>query len=136
MKTFTNHTAGSRGINLKGGGTRWVEPGETVEIDADTIEGKLPDFGKPASEDSDHADLAARNAALETENADLRARLAKLDADGDGNPGGSKPADPPALTGKNKAELLEIAKAEGVTVEDGATNGQIVDAIEKKRAAA
>lgn len=42
-------------------------------------------------------------------------------------------SDLPALTGKNKAELLEIAKAEGVTVEDGATNADIVSAIELAR---
>lgn len=45
---------------------------------------------------------------------------------------GSK-ADFPALTGKNKAELLEIAKAENVTIEDNATNADIVSAIELAR---
>lgn len=136
MKKLTNHMAGARGINLKGGGTRWIEPGETIEIDADTIEGKLPDLGNAKSDDADDTNLRARNEALEAENADLRAQLAKFDANGDGKAGGSTPAEPPALTGKNKADLLEIAKAEGVTVEKDATNGQIVDAIEKKRAAA
>lgn len=43
------------------------------------------------------------------------------------------PADLPALTGKNKVELLAIAKAENVTVEDGATNPDIVSAIELAR---
>ncbi|WP_395326928.1 hypothetical protein WBP06_09445 [Novosphingobium sp. BL-8H] len=38
-----------------------------------------------------------------------------------------------ALTGKNKAELLAIAKAENVTVEDNATNADIVSAIELAR---
>lgn len=38
-----------------------------------------------------------------------------------------------ALTGKNKAELLEIAKAENVEVEDGATNADIISAIELAR---
>lgn len=38
-----------------------------------------------------------------------------------------------ALTNKNKAELLEIAAAEGVTVEDGATNDDIKAAIELAR---
>lgn len=38
-----------------------------------------------------------------------------------------------ALTGKNKAELLEIAAAEGVTIEDGATNDDIKAAIELAR---
>lgn len=57
-----------------------------------------------------------------------------LDRDGDGQPGGSMPADPPGLAGKNKAQLLDIAKAEGVAVDDGATNADIVKAIETKRA--
>jgi len=39
----------------------------------------------------------------------------------------------PALTNKNKAELLEIAADEGVFTEEGATNAEIVDAIEAKR---
>ncbi|WP_305096472.1 hypothetical protein [Croceibacterium aestuarii] len=38
-----------------------------------------------------------------------------------------------ALTGKNKAQLLEIAKAEGVEVEDDATNNDIKSAIELAR---
>lgn len=42
----------------------------------------------------------------------------------------------PGLTGKNKAELLEIAKAENVEVEEGATNADIVSAIELAREAA
>jgi hypothetical protein len=41
--------------------------------------------------------------------------------------------DPPALAGKNKAHLLEIAAAEGVTIEEGATNADIVAAIELGR---
>lgn len=40
-----------------------------------------------------------------------------------------------ALTNKNKAELLEIAAAEGVTVEGGATNDDIKAAIELAREA-
>ncbi|MEG3086175.1 hypothetical protein [Sphingomonas sp. PB4P5] len=40
---------------------------------------------------------------------------------------------PVALTGKNKAELLDIAKAENVTIEEGATNADIVSAIELAR---
>ena len=56
-----------------------------------------------------------------------------LDHDENGKKGGSKPAEPVSLTGKNKAELLEIAKAEGVTVEEGATNADIASAIELAR---
>jgi hypothetical protein len=58
-----------------------------------------------------------------------------LDHDKNGAPGGSNPDDPPSLSGKNKAELLEIAAAEGVEVEDGATNDDIKAAIELKREA-
>lgn len=47
-------------------------------------------------------------------------------------PAESKPDEP--LAGKNKADLLAIAKAEGVEIEDDATNRQIRDAIEAKRA--
>lgn len=56
-----------------------------------------------------------------------------LDHDDDGKKGGSKSADPVALSGKNKAELLDIAKAEGVEIEDGATNDDIKAAIELAR---
>lgn len=44
--------------------------------------------------------------------------------------------DLPALSGKTKAELLAIAADEGVTVDDGATNAEIVEAIEEHREAA
>jgi hypothetical protein len=49
--------------------------------------------------------------------------------------GADVPSGPPSLSGKNKAQLLEIAAAEGVEVAEDATNAQIVDAIEAKRAA-
>lgn len=42
----------------------------------------------------------------------------------------------PTLSGKTKAELLEIASGEGALVEDGATNAEIIEAIEAKREAA
>lgn len=57
-----------------------------------------------------------------------------FDHDHDGAVGGSEADSPVSLSGKNKADLLSIADAEGVTVEDGATNAQIVEAIEAKRA--
>lgn len=41
----------------------------------------------------------------------------------------------PSLAGKNKAELLEIAEAESVQIEDGATNDDIKSAIELAREA-
>ena len=59
--------------------------------------------------------------------------LPQLDHDGDGAPGGSVPDDPPALTGKNKAELLDIAKAEGAVADADMTNKDIIAAIEAVR---
>ena len=76
-----------------------------------------------------------RIATLQTENAELTEKLAALDADGDGNPGGSLPQDPPVLSGKTKAELLKIAADEKVEIEDGALNADIIAAIELKREA-
>ncbi|BAK66883.1 hypothetical protein SLG_22080 [Sphingobium sp. SYK-6] len=94
MKKLTNHTAGPKGVNLKNGTTRWIEPGETVEIDAGDIVGDVPDLGKAGKAEPDDAALIdavqAENAALKKEVADLKAQIAKFDADGDGKPGGSK----------------------------------------------
>lgn len=41
----------------------------------------------------------------------------------------------PSLTGKNKADLLAIAADETVLIEEGATNADIIAAIEAKRTA-
>jgi len=102
MKTLTNHTIGPKGVNLKNGTTRWIEPGETIEIDDKELVGGLPDLGKPASKaDDEDGDLIeaveTENAALkkqveelQTKNAELQAAIAKFDPDGDGKPGGSK----------------------------------------------
>ncbi len=70
--------------------------------------------------------------------------LPQLDHDHDGQPGGSEPHDPPALSGKTKAELLAIAADEGIDVEaiegtgsgGNVLNADIVAAIEAARAAA
>ncbi|WP_333571318.1 hypothetical protein [Sphingomonas sp.] len=40
---------------------------------------------------------------------------------------------PVSLSGKKKAELLKIAEAEGVEIEEGATNDDIIAAIELHR---
>lgn len=61
-------------------------------------------------------------------------RLPQLDRDGDGRPGGSKPASPPGLFGKNKAALLEIGLAEGAAVEDGMSAKDLMATIKEHRA--
>ena len=63
MKEFTNHTPGARGINLTDGTTKWIEPGETVELDPKTILGDLPNLGKRGkSDDAGSADLSGLTA--------------------------------------------------------------------------
>lgn len=66
---------------------------------------------------------------------DLGDDLPQLDHDGDGEPGGSLPDDPPSLSGKNKADLLAIADDEGVQADDSMTKAEIVTAIEAARVA-
>jgi hypothetical protein len=78
MASYTNHASGARGINLKAGGTRWIEPGETVELDADEIAGDIPDLGKAPDDgklDAANADLTGQVDALKAENADLQGKL-------------------------------------------------------------
>lgn len=103
MKTLTNHTVGPKGVNLKDGTTRWIDPGESVEIDAKEVVGDLPDLGKAGdgadAEDNDlidavqaeNAELKKQVEELQANNAELQAVIAKFDKDGDGKPGGSKP---------------------------------------------
>lgn len=93
----TNYHPGPRGINLEGGSTFWVEPGQEVEIttkkvqvdgkeadrqfiDGKQVKGALPDFGRKADAEADAA-ADDRITALTTENADLREQVAKLTAD-------------------------------------------------------
>jgi hypothetical protein len=59
--------------------------------------------------------------------------LPQLDRDGDDEPGGSKPHDPPALFGKTKDQLLAIAAEEGVDIAEGARAREIMAAIKAKR---
>lgn len=86
MKKFTNHAAGPRGINTAAG-TVWLDPGETVEVDAKDIVGDLPDFGKaPAADSSDDDsslqpqvdDLTKQVAALTKDKADLTKQVETL----------------------------------------------------------
>ena len=65
-----------------------------------------------------------------------RADLPHLHHDGDGEPGGSLPDEPPALTGMNKNALIAQAAAEGITVDATWTKAEIIAAIETERAVA
>lgn len=81
MKTFTNYTAGPRGINIEGGSTVWIEPGQSVEIDDKTIVGDVPDLGKKGdAPSSDDAELVET---VQTENADLKKQVTDLTAERD-----------------------------------------------------
>lgn len=81
MKKFTNHTQGAKGITLTDGTTRWVEPGDSVEIDEKLISGKVPDMGKAgksASADDDALDD------LKAQVADLTKQVEDLTKERDG----------------------------------------------------
>ena len=70
---------------------------------------------------------------------DAEAELPQLDHDGDGKQGGgaaggSEPHDPPALTDKTKAELLESAEGETVEADSSMTKAEFTAAIESARA--
>lgn len=89
MKKLTNHTAGPRGINLKDGGTHWVEPGAEIHVtgkgdekdpyvvevngEKQTVSGALPDFGKPS--DAPTSEDANLIAAVQAENVDLKKQV-------------------------------------------------------------
>jgi hypothetical protein len=89
----TNHQPGPRGINLKGGATHWVEPGQTVEIETKKVDGKdksfidgievqgeLPDFGRKADAQADAA-ADVQIEALTAERDALKAQVASLQSD-------------------------------------------------------
>ena len=78
MKKLTNYQLGPRGVNTKAG-TVWIDPGQTVEIDAGDIIGDVPDLGKKpgAAASSDHADVKALTAQV----AELTKQVEELEAD-------------------------------------------------------
>jgi len=100
------------------------EVGEKAQTYIDNLKVEHADALSIANARADDAEAALAEAKAEIE--ELKADLAEA----------TKPADKPdlpSLTGKNKAELLTIAKDEGAQVPDDATNAQIVEAIEAKR---
>lgn len=141
MTTFRNTAKGIRGILLTSGGYLKIAPGQTGSVPGDKIksipEGLVeinPAEAEPrVAEGGDEAELPAPPSSL-----------SQLDRDGDGQPGGSKPADPPALSGMRKDDLIAQAEAEGILIEQikgtGANGNVVADdiraAIEAKRAAA
>lgn len=125
MTSFTNYTSGPKGFNLKAGGTAWVDPGETIELDEADIAGTKPDLGKaPATDEESAASLSEALALIEQQKvtiANLEAQIA------------AQPVKRVGLTGKSKDQLIAIAADEGATIEDGATVNDIVSAIELHR---
>lgn len=111
---FTNIQSGPKGLRTKRG-IITVFPGQTVEATLSDAE----------------LAIARRSGRWSIEDDAPH----PTDRDGDGIPGGSMPADPPALTGKTKAELLAIAEAEGAGADGAMTKTAIIDAIEARRAA-
>ena len=108
MTLVRNITPGARGAWLDGKEV-WAEPGESIEAD-DFVD----EWFERVPEHEAEAD--------------------PLDHDSNGEKGGSLPDSPPSLSGKTKAELLVIADAEGVLVEEDATVAEIKTAIEAGRA--
>lgn len=133
MASFKNVEKGPRGIRLKNGSCVIVDPGTTRSVPGESIA-------------SVTAGLIAVDPQIAPEEQDLPpspANLAQLDHDNDGKPGGSKPHDPPALSGLSRADLEALAQSEGVLIEHikgtGANGnvlaGDIKAAIEVKRKA-
>lgn len=85
MTTYTNYAPGPRGINLKNGTTKFLDPGESVDLkSADIADNGLPDLGKESDVATANveqaADLAAARAQIETltaTNADLTKQVAE-----------------------------------------------------------
>lgn len=138
MRSIRNISTGARGAYAADGRLVMVEPGRVAtddfaDINPEWFEDEDGDeivaIGVPVSVVESAADAA-------DDNSDDAAPVSPPDLDGDGKPGGSLPHDPPALSGKTKAELIAIAEAEGVELEAGARVADIIAAIELAREAA
>jgi hypothetical protein len=111
----------------------------TVESTAIRLE--TPTDGEGANDpDAEPVELQQRTDRELTEESQEASRqnaeTGTFDHDGDGQPGGSEPKDPPALSGKTTEELNTIAKDEGVDLSEAKTNKDRRELIEKARAKA
>lgn len=70
----TNYAPGMRGINLKDEGTRWLNPGDSLEFDEADMIGAMPDLGQATEA------TIADQAALTQELASANAQIASLQA--------------------------------------------------------
>ncbi len=57
MAKFTNYTRGPRGISLKDGSTRWLNPGESADIAKGEVVEPLPDLGRQDDIPADSAEF-------------------------------------------------------------------------------
>ncbi len=141
MITLKNTAKGPRAVLLTSGGYEFFQPGEqrTIEggrirsIPADLIE--ITRAAQPVDQD-----LPEQPAGLDQQA--TGGNLAQLDRDGDGQPGGSLPHNPPALAEMTRIELQAHAVSEGIDLDrltGTGKNGALVmadtrKAIEAKRA--
>lgn len=80
MKKLTNYQLGPRGVNTKAG-TVWIDPGQSVEIDADDIIGEVPDLGKkPGASAPDDSEVKALAAQVENLTKQVDALTGERDA--------------------------------------------------------
>ena len=117
MFAIRNISTGPRGA--------YTADGSLVMVDAGKVAlGDFADINPEWFADEDGGDIVSVPEAR---------TISPPDLDGNGNPGGSLPHEPPALSGKTKAELTAIAAAEGVELEAGAKVADIIAAIELVR---
>lgn len=136
MITLKNDGKGPRAVLMINGLYEFLQPGEQKSIDGSKVKAIPPDVSEVALTASEGGDLPPQPV-------DLAKRLQQFDHDKDGQPGGSLPHDPPALSEMTRAELNDQAKIEGVdlaSIAGTGKNGAVImadirNAIEAKRAA-
>ncbi|AIT81601.1 hypothetical protein [Novosphingobium pentaromativorans] len=86
MAKFTNHARGPRGISLKDGTIKWLEPGQSIDLKQADIVEPLPDLGKASEAAVDTGaidELKARVTALTKQVEDLTKERDELAHDKD-----------------------------------------------------